>query len=337
MKIVEITLEILTPMFSFGDDSKKDSVAEFRITELKSLMRSTFRELFYFEKSEDMKEKEGRLFGNTERKSPVAFKLKYIKTNKYEKHEMLPHRSEERRRALTSCLDSSRKIKFYMIISNVSNLELYIALLIEGSIVGALGKRSRKGFGSFRVNEIKVDGNKEYDNLLKGNPIEIFGNIQELLQNKEYKLRNNNLNEIKENNNIIEFNLRFDDNNIDYPYVKNISVIPIEKNVLYSNLLNEISKLTHNRVDDSFIEEFMGKEINKSILGNYKTKKRFASPVCVTFSENNDEKYLIIKEVNHNYVLKELGIVKNTDKHKANMKYINNYIKYLKDIGKGKN
>lgn len=52
----QVSIRLLTPMFSSGSDVSK---AEFRITELKALMRSTFREFFEYETVEELKEAEG--------------------------------------------------------------------------------------------------------------------------------------------------------------------------------------------------------------------------------------------------------------------------------------
>jgi len=88
-------------------------------------------------------------------------------------------------------------------------------------------------------------------------------------------------------------------------------------------------------------------KINKNILGNCKHQRkninRFASPVSVSFwaknnyndSENDEDKYMIIKELNYNYILSSLEI---TDKEsvEANEKYIQKYVERLFEIGGAK-
>lgn len=301
MNKVEIKFKIITPMFSFGNNKLE---AEFRVTELKSLMRNTFRELYYFKDIKDMKEKEVKLFGNTEKKSPLSFKADIKDVHTGNRH-MLPHD----KRALTKCLDSSSEIILHMIVNDVLILEFYINLLILSSIFGSLGKRSRKGFGSFKIINIKnTEKNKykKYNELLKKNPIEILNNFTKQTNNL-CKMRNYSVE--KQNNSI---NLEFNKHNINFPYTNKVHVLKIhknnqKKNVQYNDLLKDISQLTQNRLSDSFTKKIINSDINKSILGNYKSS-RFASPIWVSFWENDTDSYMIIKELNYCYILKEMYV-----------------------------
>ena len=72
MRKVKIKLKTISPLTSFGAYKNQ---REFRVTEIKALLRSTFRELYYFKDIEDMKRKENFLFGSTENKSPVSIIL----------------------------------------------------------------------------------------------------------------------------------------------------------------------------------------------------------------------------------------------------------------------
>jgi CRISPR-associated protein Cmr1 len=128
----------------------------------------------------------------------------------------------------------------------------------------------------------------------------------------------------------------------DYNYIKNVYIIELKEDTEYEKLLNNISKLTHERVSlkqgDDFLKKLMKnkkdidiKKININVLGNYKSRNRFAAPVYVTFWENKDKKYMIIKELNYNYIFKKLGIVIPQQKE-IHINYINNFIKCLKSI-----
>lgn len=348
MKKVKITLEVLTNMLSFGDDKNS---AEFRITELKSLMRNTFRELYYFKDKSEMKESEDELFGNMKEKSPIRFKLIDVEQKGKKEVFMLPHKKvtdpkkEDKVKAQTKCLGENTKIELYMITHSKSSIELYVILLVQASILGALGKRSRKGFGSFRVINIEELKDNKYKEMLEKEPNEILTecdeNLGKIFEGK-YRIRKNIFKD-----EIIISDDKKKMNNLDFPYITKIHFVKIEKQ--YSNLIKDISQLTHDRLKKTdFVNEIENKnKINKNILGNCKHQRkninRFASPVSVSFwaknnyndSENDEDKYMIIKELNYNYILSSLEI---TDKEsvEANEKYIQKYVERLFEIGGAK-
>lgn len=345
MKVAEIELEVLTPMFSYGDEllppkkeqRKRYSRAEFRITELKSLMRNTFRELYDFEDLNDMKEKENILFGSMKKKSPIVFKGKCIKAAEDEISEMLPHKIDEKYKSKRSCLKSGKKVNFLMI-SNNQNLEIYIKLLIQASIIGSLGMRSRKGFGSFKINSIKVDGivENKYIPLMETKPINILKNDSEF---EKYKIRKIEV----ETSNEIKFN-SVKCRNLNYPYIKNTRIVKIPQYIKYIDLIKKVSQLTHDRLyKDKYKKDFTegilnSDKIDKNILGNCKVQEseinRFASPVCVSFWENDESKYMIIKELNYEYIFDKFNIREN-EKREADEKYVDKYITELINIVKG--
>ncbi|EJP6472457.1 type III-B CRISPR module RAMP protein Cmr1 [Clostridium sporogenes] len=340
MKRVKVTLEVLTPMLSFGDDSR---ISEFRITELKFLMRNTFRELYYFKDAKDMKAKEDMLFGNIHRKSPICFKVTKVDPKGEEKVFMLPHKKvrpgkeEKKEKSEVSCLGASSEISLYMIMNNILNIDLYVILLIQASIIGGLGKRSRKGFGSFRVIDIDGIENDKFKSILRKSPIEILRECSEWADcniRSLYPIRN-----LKNDSKQIE-KLDFD-----YPYAKKIEILKISKNKNYKSLIESISKLTHCRLcnkkdcNKDFVYKIENSnQINRNILGNCRGQEvkinRFASPISVSFWENSNNKYMIIKQLNYNYILGRLRIQDNGS-IKANEDYINKYIKELVKIGDG--
>ena len=218
MKRVEIELEVLTPMFSYGDRK----VVEFRITELKSLMRSIFREIYYFENLDDMRNKEGYLFGTTSNidksfkkessiKSPVSFVIKdNIKRENIYEECILPHKKDKINPI--KCIKGSTKVWLNMICKKNIDVEIYIKLLLQVSIMGAIGRRSRKGFGSFKINEIKIDGKNEYQDTLKKNPIDI---LKDTYKNGEYSMRKIEISEL-------EVKFQEVNNELNYPYIKKL-------------------------------------------------------------------------------------------------------------------
>lgn len=326
MEKVEIELEVLTPMFSYGNKE-----VEFRLTELKSLMRSTFRELYYFEKSEDIYNEEKKRFGSTDGKSPVSFVIKKgISLDNIDEKNPLPHKNFKP----IECIKNSTKIYFYMICKDSFRLNFYADLLVKSSIIGSMGRYSRKGFGSFKINKIQIDGDYKYDDLLNGSPICI---LEKLPCNNDSV----NLRQIK-NNDVGEKMLNIDfytlQGKLDYPFIKKLRVLEI--NDEYEKIIKDVSQLTHDRLDKNFIEGIENKKaINKNVLGNCKRQskgiKRFASPICVSFWENKYNRYMIIKELNYNYIFNELNI--NTQENKeVNKAYVDKYVRELIKIGEGK-
>ncbi|BDR81187.1 hypothetical protein N072000002_13670 [Clostridium tetani] len=332
MKYVKLELEVITPMFSFGDNKK---LSQFRITELKSLMRNTFRQIYCFNKPENMKKKEDILFGSTKNKSPISFKLNSPIIGNGERN-MLPHRETRCRESKTNCISESTIIKnLYMIVNNNSDMELYINLLIQSSILDGIGKRSRKGFGAFKINSISGI-NEEYNYLLKKSPVDVLKECEIYLKDNDlYKVRKN-----RYRNNKIE-KLIFDDslyikNKLNFPYIKNINFIKISKNRDYTNLIKLVSQLTHDRLDDKVIKEDNKIIIDPNILGNCKSGNRkinrFASPICVSFWENNIDKYMIVKELNYDYILSSLK-TKYDKSINFNKRYVDEYVEKMIEIG----
>lgn len=331
MKVLKIKLEVLTHMFSSGSNC-----AEFRVTELKALMRSTFRELYEFKDIDDMREKEGELFGRTPDKndsdeskkrikSPIAIRTEKVIRDKISLENMLPHKKGNGK---TQCIKASTEVLVEIISNNSGDLDIYIEILILSSVIGALGKRSRKGFGSFRVSEIKGDSSsnyEKYNELLKSSPLDIFMEFKEKSENRKHEIRNfaKNIDE-----NILEFdNLEC---GLNFPYVTKINIVELKDNS-YTDILYKVSELTHKRLGDNF-------ENNndvKYILGNWSGKmNRFASPIYVSISQHSNISYLIIKELNYNYILTSHDM-RAIDKQEC-LDYVNKYVKELKEIGEGK-
>ncbi|WP_157055617.1 hypothetical protein [Clostridium sp. DMHC 10] len=55
----------------------------------------------------------------------------------------------------------------------------------------------------------------------------------------------------------------------------------------------------------------------------------------MSFWENDDNKYMIIKELNYNYIYNKLNI-RGENEQQANKDYVNKYVEELIKIGKGK-
>lgn len=320
MNIIKEKLEIITPMYSYSA-----SECEFRITELKSLIRFVFRGIYQLDSIADMHIVEGMLFGDTNQKSPILLKVNH-KTIRNKRFYMLPHKTDKS--AYQYAIIPEQKISIELI--SKYDLDIYKNLLFLASIIGGLGKRSRRGFGAFCL---EYGNNK--DTLLdllqyildSINSVDINGfqrhNGKLVSCNKNIKLRNY---EFKQNGswNILHFNK----NKIGgYSYIKNISFKEISSESIrtksgkedykLSNIIKMIGNESKHRMGKDYYEGLF----NKAILGDY--KRRFASPVYVSFSKLNNKYYLIITELNYDYI-----------KHGTNdIGYVDHFIEELKNLG----
>lgn len=143
-----ITLKTLTPLCSHGFNPLKP---EFRITELKSLMRFWWRAINTFGDLKTMKQKEGELFGSTTLKSPLQIRLDIDGEN------TINTAGKESWLNRTSGICSEKKISLIFTYYDDKSQDLmtyYINLLKVALILGGLGKRSRRGGGGLKLVEI---------------------------------------------------------------------------------------------------------------------------------------------------------------------------------------
>ncbi|WP_027400512.1 RAMP superfamily CRISPR-associated protein [Anaerovorax odorimutans] len=216
MQKIKIKLKLLSDMYSHGDNMEK---AEFRITELKALMRNTFREIYSFKNLKDMIEKEGALFGNTKHKSPVSFRLKSI----------VPKEKQD-----SSYLRTNTEVTLYMMIDdfNSDSYEFYLYLLIQSSILGGLGKDCKKGKGRFKIEKVEIEGKSKYENLLNMEHIDFLKNYNDLQYNiKSETIR---LRKIKKSTDtIVTYEPLVED--LKFPYLKEISFAKDFPKKIYNN------------------------------------------------------------------------------------------------------
>ena len=143
-----ITLKTLTPLCSHGANQQKP---EFRITELKSLLRFWWRAINTFEDLKTMKKKEEELFGSTTLKSPLQIRLDFHGENTMNtagKESWLNRTS-----GICSENNISLNFTYYGDKSKQDLMNYYINLLKVALILGGLGKRSRRGGGALKLVE----------------------------------------------------------------------------------------------------------------------------------------------------------------------------------------
>ncbi|MCS7459010.1 hypothetical protein N0M98_02545 [Paenibacillus doosanensis] len=137
-----IDCEIITPMFSSGSMSTE---AEFRVSELKALMRYTYRIASNIVQTKHLYQTENQLFGDAEHHaSPI--RIQVVEKNLPKRREpLLLHKPA---RPVECLLDGGAfEIVLRKFLDKGENLDFYQNLLILSLILGGLGKRSRRGRG----------------------------------------------------------------------------------------------------------------------------------------------------------------------------------------------
>lgn len=269
MKKATFRLETVTPVFCRGANQRN---AELRPAAFKGLMRYWYRALIAENDLKNLHETENKIFGSTKRGASFGIRIKDIsginsKSNK-DKFFPLPHRANFRSEAIKDGVSFTLEImikqeKYFNKIKDTLDLAL---------LLGGIGQRARRGFGSILNKEWKMNTKDDLLNYLK-----------EILErfNRNYKVGNDRL--------IILDTIQ---KSYEYPVIKEIIIG--KKNDNLNVLLKEIGEATHNNRDRA--------------LGN--GNPRMASPVYVTVNKINNEFYSVITKLEAKYPYKKINIQK---------------------------
>ncbi len=207
MGIETIDCKLITPMLMHGEDTR---VSELRPPSIKGAMRFWWRAIHGNLTLEELKIQESQLFGGTGEDSAIksSFRIKVTTRNlQTEQIDPLPHKNN---RFKISGYKENQNFKITLIGRELNRVENIFKLT---SILGGLGQRSRRGFGSIQINNQETITD-EY--------------LQTLIQRINPKYQNES------------------DNN--YPYIKNIN-IGRDYNSM-NQLIKIISSATHNHNGD---------------------------------------------------------------------------------------
>lgn len=255
MKRITFECETITPMFLFGADGK---IPELRAPSIKGILRFWWRAIHGDLSLEEMRTREAIIFGGTEpktRKSSFTIRIedapKLIETKKISP---TPHNGDK------GAKPAIKKGTKFTILFLVRETPFSDAILIQNlflltSILGALGNRSRRGFGAFKI----LNSNGIY--------------------NKEALLRI--IHSINPN-----FDLKKSYKNREYPWIVDFEFgkKPLEKPMYY------IGKQTH-LVKDAERKKTGNVKTYENFIGK---SNRFASPVFVSVIENKEGNILPI-------------------------------------------
>lgn len=253
MKSITTHLETITPMFLGGADGN----AELRPPSIKGLMRFWWRAVKGIDVDTLYKE-EVKFFGGTDYKSP--FKIKIESNNLLTKDcNPLPHKTNSRFKFQGFC----EKQEIELTLSCKENIEIYEKILKITLLLGGLGKRSRRGFGSLKIKQLDFNP----INSLSDTILSLLNNISE----NKFELRNL----------IIK---RISNSNERYPNISEIHFGEIKSTP--DEILKTIGQASHSNRDNS--------------LGS--ANPRLSSPIIVRIQKINEDKYLpIIIRLNTNF------------------------------------
>lgn len=143
MKMTQLNLETVTPMFLHGANTNK---IELRPPPFKALFRYWWRTVQDCE-ANSLRDKEAKLFGSTKCKAPFSIRISGTTELNEKKYKPLPHRTDNRGFKRDS-YNAGQSFNLYLITKDESAISTYKQIVKLGFLLGGVGNRSRRGFGS---------------------------------------------------------------------------------------------------------------------------------------------------------------------------------------------
>ncbi|MCW3488688.1 type III-B CRISPR module RAMP protein Cmr1 [Dethiobacter alkaliphilus] len=214
--------KVITPMFLTGVDGR---TPEMRPPSLKGVLRYWWRAVKAMDNVSNMRETENKLFGGAgkgEGRSKITVRAGY-KQFCTEKVQPLPHHKGDKKAYKSPAIVAGETFSITFSGQEAINSELE-ELFYLVSVLGGLGKRSRRGFGSFAL-----DGRE-------ANSEAVVAALDKMAPGK-YRLDGN------------EINATDTSAAADYPYIRNIAFGKGYGS--YYRLLQHIGEGTHKYCDDA--------------------------------------------------------------------------------------
>lgn len=147
MHKTNLELETVTPMFLRGADNNK---VELRSPPFKALFRYWWRTVQDCDVN-TLRREEGKLFGSTDSKARLSLRISGKSKLKQTKYKLLPHKPDhDRFGKKMDAFDKEEKFELCMITKDVADTEYCKQVAKLGILLGGVGARSRRGFGSIR-------------------------------------------------------------------------------------------------------------------------------------------------------------------------------------------
>lgn len=252
MNSITFECEIITPMLLAGADGK---TPELRPPSIKGMMRYWWRAIKAEDDIDKLRKEESEIFGSSDEKiGKSKFSIRVISKNLFsDNFSPVPHSNK------TFKFQGYKPgQKFSIMIFGNNDISLYQKILDMTLLLGGLGKRSRRGFGSVHCASWKFPN----INVLQKFLLDKLNSIQNDFENINGKIK-------RKSNPCGK-----------YPFIKEISFGKIIPD--YNDLLKKIGQASHNHRDNS--------------LGS--GNPRMASPIYVTIVKMNNDFIPVITTLN---------------------------------------
>ena len=158
MQSITFECEVITPMFLAGADG---TTPELRAPSIKGALRFWWRAMNGHLSLDELKKKEGDIFGNTDHRS--AFTIQIIQQElQTEVNDLVPHKGMKQK---SFAIKQSFKIKFTILKAEIFDIQKVQSLFELVVCLGGFGKRSRRGMGGIKILNSHVP--KSTEDILK--------------------------------------------------------------------------------------------------------------------------------------------------------------------------
>lgn len=280
MDNISVTLKTITPMFLAGADGK---TPELRAPSIKGMMRFWWRAMNGHLSIEELRKKEGMLFGSSDEKiGSSSFSLRIFDIqpdNNKQGISLTPHHDDEYCSSTDAskvcnyrnekCMKAIKREGYFLgkftirVTSRASDKAASIENILKiTTILGGFGKRSRRGFGSVEITQIDGKPNP------CGNTLDSLIASLNIIAPDTFSLSNGK---------ITKTIVHPAHQEAGYPYIKEIEIG--KKQDSWKNLLGKIGRASHDH--DCYYTGFV-------------SPYRFASPISVSLIQGDKDSYLPI-------------------------------------------
>ena len=145
MSETQLKLETVTPMFLHGARTNR---VELRPPPFKALFRYWWRTVQDCD-TDLLRESEAKRFGSTKGKAPFSIRIPRTTNLNTKQYKPLPHR-KDRLGFKRDSYNGGQSFNLYLITKDKSDIPIYKQIAKLGFLLGGVGNRSRRGFGSVR-------------------------------------------------------------------------------------------------------------------------------------------------------------------------------------------
>lgn len=277
MQSITFTCEVITPMFLAGAD---DSSPELRPASIKGGLRFWWRAMngHLVGRNGDLtklKEEEALLFGSTDKKSSFSIRISQPKDLQIRKEIVLPHRENGFQK---NAIVVGQQ---FDVVFQGSNLRDIYYVFLLATILGGLGQRKRRGFGSYQITDIQMMGVSFPSFNFEHISIENIHILLNQIASEKFFIRDN----------IIHYAFS---QKINYPHIEKIEIGRAN-----ANLVKKIGKVTHEIKGD------VGNYLYSRAIGA--ANPRLASPISISTIPVYSNRAPIVVTLTNENINKELA------------------------------